>query len=412
MQAFKSHFLIVCFFLISAFGFSQTKEELRKQRQKYQYEIKKLNQLLSAEVRKEQNALEDLKDLNKKIELRNKLIEAIQKETRALTREISKNTDSLKILNKNLTNLKKEYGNMIYKSYKSKSQQSRLMFLLSSDNFYQAYKRIQYMKQYANYREKQGQEIVVQKGIVQKLNDSLNNQKQIKNVLLLSEKKEISTIETDKKQQETLLSKIKKKEKQYKKEIQNNIKEEKRIADKIDAIIRAEIEEANRLARAKNKSTSTTTTNKNEFILSPEAKALANRFEQNQGKLPWPIDQGLIVRKYGVQPHPTFPGITINSTGIHFITSENSNAQAIFNGEVFNVLINSSGRKNVMIRHGNYISSYANLETSYVSKGDKVTTGQQIGRIFTDKVSGKTTLIFSLFKNTTRLNPSSWILSR
>ena len=297
MQAFKSHFLIVCFFLISAFGFSQTKEELRKQRQKYQYEIKKLNQLLSAEVRKEQNALEDLKDLNKKIELRNKLIEAIQKETRALTREISKNTDSLKILNKNLTNLKKEYGNMIYKSYKSKSQQSRLMFLLSSDNFYQAYKRIQYMKQYANYREKQGQEIVVQKGIVQKLNDSLNNQKQIKNVLLLSEKKEISTIETDKKQQETLLSKIKKKEKQYKKEIQNNIKEEKRIADKIDAIIRAEIEEANRLARAKNKSTSTTTTNKNEFILSPEAKALANRFEQNQGKLPWPIDQGLIVRK-------------------------------------------------------------------------------------------------------------------
>ena len=403
------------FFLLFAFtisSFSQTKEELRRQRQKYQAEIKKLNKLLFAEEKKEQNALEDLKDLNQKIELRNKLINAIQQEANALTREISKNTDSLKALNKNLKVLKEDYSKMIYKSYKSKSQQSRLMFLLSSDNFYQAYKRIQYMKQYANYREKQGQEIIKQAQVVEQLNDSLKKQKEIKNVLLLSEREQKTTIELDKKQQESLLSSIKKKEKQFKKQIQNNINEEKRIAKKIDDLIKEEIRKANLLATKNVKGTPKNTTKKNEFILSPEAKALANRFEQNKGNLPWPLEEGLIVRRYGVQPHPTFPGITIKSTGIHFITASENNAEAIFNGEVLNILVNSRGTKNIMIRHGNYISSYANIETSFVKKGDKVITGQQIGKIFTDKVSGKTTLIYSLFKNTTRLNPSSWILKR
>jgi len=403
------------FFLLFAFtisSFSQTKEELRRQRQKYQAEIKKLNKLLFAEEKKEQNALEDLKDLNQKIELRNKLINAIQQEANALSREISKNTDSLKALNKNLKVLKEDYSKMIYKSYKSKSQQSRLMFLLSSDNFYQAYKRIQYMKQYANYREKQGQEIIKQAQVVEQLNDSLKKQKEIKNVLLLSEREQKTTIELDKKQQESLLSSIKKKEKQFKKQIQKSINEEKRIAKKIDDLIKEEIRKANLLATKNVKGKPKTTTKKNEFILSPEAKALANRFEQNKGNLPWPLEEGLIVRRYGVQPHPTFPGITIKSTGIHFITASENNAEAIFNGEVLNILVNSRGTKNIMIRHGNYISSYANIETSFVKKGDKVTTGQQIGKIFTDKVSGKTTLIFSLFKNTTRLNPSSWILKR
>ena len=405
--------LLFLLFTFSISSFSQTKEELRRQRKKYQAEIKKLNKLLFAEEKKEQNALEDLKDLNQKIELRNKLINAIQQEANALTREISKNSDSLQALNKNLKVLKEDYSKMIYKSYKSKSQQSRLMFLLSSDNFYQAYKRIQYMKQYANYREKQGEEIIKQAQVVEQLNDSLKKQKKIKNVLLLSERDQKATIELDKKQQESLLSSIKKKEKQFKKQIQNSIKEEKRIAKKIDDLIKEEIRKANLLAAKNTKGTpSKTTTKKNEFILSPEAKALANRFEQNKGKLPWPLEEGLIVRRYGVQPHPTFPGITIKSTGIHFVTASNNNAEAIFNGEVLNILVNSRGTKNIMIRHGNYISSYANIETSFVKKGDKVTTGQQIGKIFTDKVSGKTTLIFSLFKNTTRLNPSSWILKR
>lgn len=139
---------------------------------------------------------------------------------------------------------------------------------------------------------------------------------------------------------------------------------------------------------------------------------MATKFELNKGKLPWPVSEGIVVRKFGKQPHPSFPGITVNGTGLHIVTKQGQDAQAIFNGSVLNVLVSADGRKNVLIQHGNYISSYNNLEKTYVKKGDTVVTGQKIGQIFTDKVSKKTKLIFVLFKNTTRLNPSSWILRR
>ena len=153
-------------------------------------------------------------------------------------------------------------------------------------------------------------------------------------------------------------------------------------------------------------------TKKNEFILSPEAKALATKFEFNKGKLPWPVKEGIVVRRFGKQSHPAFPGITINGTGLHIVTNKGANAEAIFNGEVLNILLVSGGTKNVLIRHGNYVTSYNNLENSFVKKGDKIITGQKIGKIFTDKLSNKTKLIFVLFKNTTRLNPASWMLKR
>lgn len=401
------HIVFFCCFLISFSIASQTKSELEKQRKQYKKEINQLNKLLFSEQKKEENALEELQDLNKKIKLRAQLLSTIESETKVLSKRINANENTLGKLKKNLANLKQDYADMIYKSYKSKSQQSRLMFLLSSQNFYQAYKRLEYMKQYAKFRKKQGEEIVLQAKVVEKVIDSLNLQKIEKDSLLVFEQEQKKSIELDKKTKEGLLAKIKKKEKKYKRDLRRKISAEKKVAARIDKLIREEIARANRKIKNKPK-----TARKNEFILSPEAKALASNFEANKGKLPWPIQQGLITRRFGVQPHPTFPGITVNSTGLHFATANNSNAEAIFDGEVLNILVGNEGKKNVMIRHGNYISSYNNLETTYVKKGDKITTGQNIGKIYTNKVSKKTILIFSLYKNTTKLNPSSWILRR
>jgi len=236
-------------------------------------------------------------------------------------------------------------------------------------------------------------------------------QKQVKDTLILAEKYQKEKIELDKNNKEKLISIIKKKERKYKREIQNKIKAERKVAKKIDKIIRDEIEKANRIALAKlNKKPKAA--NNNEFVLSPEAKALAVKFELNKGKLPWPIDQGLITRKFGNQPHPTFPGIIINGTGLHMVTQKGKSAAAIFNGKILNILVTSEGRKNVLIQHGNYITSYNNLDKLYVKKGDNVVTGENIGQIFTDKVSGKTTLIFALYKNRTKLDPAAWILKR
>lgn len=409
----QKHFYISVFFiLIAAFSVSaQTRKQLEAQRKKLNLEMKQVNSLLFKEQKKEKNALDDLKDINKKINVRSKLIATINSEAKVLSKEISLNKSKIQKLDKQLSELKKDYADMILKSYKSKSQQSRTMFLLSSKNFYQAYKRLEYMKQYTKFRKKQGEEITIQANVIQQLNDSLLYQKRVKDTLIQSEKQQKEEIEADKKKQENLISTIKKRENKYKRDLKKKVREEKRITAQIDKLIKAEIARANRIAKAKLKSKAKNT-KKNEFLLSPEAKALAAKFELNKGKLPWPVDEGLVVRRFGKQPHPTFPGITINGTGLHIVTKRGNNAKAIFAGKVLNVLVSSEGRKNVLIQHGNYISSYNNLEVTYVKKGDAIKTGQSLGQIFTDKVSKKTKLIFVLFKNTTRLNPSSWILRR
>jgi septal ring factor EnvC (AmiA/AmiB activator) len=411
VKSIKIYLPILIFFLSVFSVFGQTRKQLELQRKKLNKEIKQVNRLLFNEKKKGKNALEALKDINKKIEVRSELISTINAEASILSTEISVNEAKLKKLNDKLTELKRDYADMIFKSYKSKSKQSRAMFLLSSQNFYQAYKRLEYMKQYTSFRKNQGAEIVKSTDFVKKMNDSLFLQKNLKDTLILFQEQQKKQIEADKSSQEKLITSIKKKEGKYKRELQKKVKEEKRVVAKIDKIIREEIARANRIAAEKLKlKDNSKSVKKNEFILTPEAKALAVNFELNKGKLPWPVTEGIVVRKFGKQPHPSFPGITINGTGLHIVTKQGRDAKSIFNGKVLNVLVNSEGRRNVLVQHGNYISSYNNLENIYVKKGDDLKTGEKIGQIFTDKVSKKTKLVFVLFKNTTRLNPSSWIL--
>ena len=399
-------YILHTFFIFSILScFSQTKAELQKQQKRLNKEMQQINKLLFNEEKKEKNALEQLHYINEKISVRNNLITVMRAESKLLQKELVKSEKKIQTLEKKLTDLKKNYASMIYKSYKSKSQQSRLMFVLSSDNFYQAYKRVAYMKQYAAFRKKQGNDIIRQTKIATALKDSLVVLKREKDLLVTYEEREKQKIEEDQKEKKLLIIKIKQKESSYKSQLQKKIKEERKITAKIDKIIREEIAKAN---RKKNENS----TNKRTFILSPEAKALANSFEKNKGKLPWPIKEGIITRRFGPQRHPLYSGITINGTGLHFATSKESIASAIFNGTILNILVNAEGVKNILVQHGNYISSYNNLETIYVTKGQKITTGQALGKIFTDKISGKTTLIFVLYKNTTRLNPASWILKR
>ena len=404
-QRFYIPFLI---FLLSTVCISgQTRKQLETQRKKLNLKIKKVNKLLFEAKNDQKNALVDLSALNQKIGVREKLIETIHLEVKLLSAEIVANENKIAKLNTRLSALKEDYASMIFKSYKSKSQQSRTMFLLSSRNFRQAYKRLEYMKQYASFRKKQGEEIMIQNDLVKQFIVSLNLQKQEKDTLILSENEQKNKIEQDKKNQEKLVSEIKKKEKKYKSELRKSIREEKKIAQKIDKLIRAAIARANRKTRV-----SSNKTKKNEFILSPEAKALAARFELNKGKLPWPLRESLVIRRFGKQPHPTFSGITINSSGLHLATKKGAYASAIFGGTVLAIQLTTERKKNVLVQHGNYITAYNNLENSLVKMGDTVTIGQELGKVYTDKVTGKTTLIFLLFKNTTRLNPASWMLKR
>jgi len=405
MKISKLFFLL--FFSISFFNIgelqAQTRKELETTRKKLKQEIVKVNKLLFAAKKKGKNALDDLKDINQKIATRTDYIASINKETSLLSIEINQNGKEIDKLTNRLQALKKDYAEMIFKSYKSKSKQSQLLFLMSSDNFQQAYKRVQYMKQYTAFRKKQGEEIVVQTDLIRKLNDSLLYKKEVKDTLIKVEEIEKKEIETDKKSQQKLISQIKRQERKYTRDIKAKQREERKIAAKIDKIIKDAIARSN-VKKGNTKATG--------FALTPEAKALALRFEQNKGKLPWPVKNGLVVRRFGTQSHPTLRGITITSSGLHIATDKGTVAQSVFQGKVLAVQLLTGGKKAVLIQHGNYITTYNNLETLSVKKGDTISTGQVLGKIFTNKVTGKTTLIFVLHKETQRQNPSSWILKR
>lgn len=388
------------FFLIGMSSYGQSRKQLENRRKKIKKEIKQMNSLLFNTKKKKDNALDDLKDLNQKISARERLIETIDLEAQELASEIKNNEKEIKKNNKELKTLKKDYSEMVVKTYKSKSQQSKTMFLLSSKNFYQAYKRLKYMQQYSDFRKKQGEEIIGKIELIEKLNDSLSKRKKAKESLLADEKDQKEAIEKDKKSQEGLVTKIKRQERKYKRSLQNKLKEEKRITARIDKLIRAAIARANKNKKGAKKSSG--------FVLDAAEKKLLANFEQNKGSLPWPVN-GIITRKFGVQPHPTFPGIKINSPGLHIVTKAKTNAKSIFNGKVLTIQANNDGKKSVLIQHGNYISAYNNLESVSVKKGDVIKTGDTVGKVFTDKVSGKTRLGFILYKNLTRLNPQHWI---
>jgi len=360
-----------------------------------------INALLSNNERKEKNLVNDVRDLSTKIKKHDELIGAITLESEALSNEIYANKKDISVLEKELKSLKKDYAAMIVKSYKSKSQQSRLMFLLSSDNFNQGYKRFQYMKQYTAFRKKQGEEISVKTTKLIRLNDTLKDKNKDKKLLIKDKKSIQHKIENQKKQREVLISKVQKKEDKYRKQIRGFEKKQAQITAQIDKIIRDAIKKSNKGSAKGSKNTG--------FKLTPENQKLASQFIANKGKLPWPVEKGYLTMRYGTQPHPVVKSTTINSNGVRIATGKGGKARAVFKGSVLEILVMSGNRKAVLVQHGNYISTYKNLATVSVKKGDKLATKQAIGTVHTDKVSGKTILWFVLLKELKTVNPAHWI---
>jgi septal ring factor EnvC (AmiA/AmiB activator) len=377
------------------------REVLEARRIQLQKDKVYINALLSNVKKKEKNVLVELYDLDRKIKTSDELIDVISKESKELGNEIYLNQLEINQNKRDLEALKKDYAAMIYKSYKSKSQNSRIMFLLSSQNFFQAYKRFQYMKQYTSFRKTQGEQIQQKTVELQEMAETLKGKKELKQQLLDQKKEEQQAIENKKQQRQSLLSQVQEKENKYKKQIKQFLKEEKRIDKQIEKIIKDAIAASNTKSNTKSKSTS--------FALTAEAKELASQFVANKGKLPWPVEKGYVTMYYGKQPHPIVKTATIQSNGVRIVTDKGSKARAVFNGTVLAVQVTTGNKKAVLIQHGNYITVYKNLENVFVNKGDKVKTKQEIGTIFTDKVTGKTIIAFILSKNTTTEDPKSWI---
>jgi murein hydrolase activator len=398
---------IICLLLLStSLSWGQEEDRQRKleaEKERLQQEIKVQEQLLQYEKTKEKSAVGVVIQQETKINLQQKLINVTAKQAKVLANSMYINQVNVNNLKKDLVALKEDYAKMVVKSYKSRSEQSRAMFLLSSENFLQAYKRAQYMKQYTSYRKTQGEEIKTKTIELETFNNKLFVQKKQKAKLISESEKQKQELVKQKREQQVLVNSIKKDKNKIIAEIKSKQKESKAIERQIDRLIRESIASANKKAG--------NTTNTTTFVLTPEAKALAVDFKSNRGSLPWPVEKGLLTKKFGRQPHPLEPSIMIESSGIEISSERGAKARSVFGGEVSEVQTAGNGTATIMVRHGDYTTTYSNIGKVFVKKGDKVSLKQSLGEIYFNPITGKAILKFLIFQNTTKLNPQSWIVN-
>jgi len=400
------NFLMLLGFLLgSACAFSQNtkQEELEARRQELRLEIQKINQLRIENKSKEKSQLTLIQDFQHKIKVLDNLIKVTNQQANFLTLDINRNQRKITELRDELKILKGDYAEMMVKSYKSKNQQSKIMFLLSADDFKQAYKRLQYMKQYTDHQKQQGETIKVKSTELQATNTDLLKQQETKKKLIAENREVQKTLESERKGHEELMKSIKKNLTMYAAQIKQKQQEADRIDAEIDRIIKEAIAKSNKKAGVTNAKSASN------FALTAEEKVLAASFMANKGKLPWPVEKGYVTLGYGTQPHPLDKSLTIKSNGVRIATEKGSKVRAVFDGEVSSVLKMKNVNPIVMIRHGDYLTLYKNLSHVYVKEGDKVTTKQVIGEVFTNPSNGETILSFSISKGIATENPASWI---
>lgn len=387
---------------LAVFGQSNEQKKLEKQRENLQKEIKEINRILLSNKKKERNVLEEIEDINRSIEVRENLIRLTNRQANLLQRDISKSSDSIVQLRKDLALLKDDYAEMIRKSYTSKSQQNRLLFLLSSNNFYQAFKRLEYMKQYTQYRKKQGEAIVEKQALLTHKLADLGKQKTAKEALITLNNSQKKLLLSQKSEQSTNLKSIRKNKRKYTAQINEKKKQTQALDKQIERLIKEAIAAANKKSAPSKKSSGS-------FVLTPEANRIASNFTANKGRLIWPVSKGIVKRGFGIYSDPVYPEIKHQNNGVIIATDKNTEARAIFDGEVVAILRVPGGNLGVQVRHGNYISTYYNLNKIYVQKGDVVKEKEALGVISTSGTSGRTQLKFYLYQNTKKLNPQEWI---
>lgn len=396
----KIIFLLLILVGSTLYAQSNKKKQLESRRQELRREIQKINALRAENKTKEKSQLSLIEDFNYKISVLNNLIKVTNQQANLLTREINNNQKQINNLRDELKLLKEDYAAMIVKSYKSKNQQSKIMFLLSSNDFKQAYKRLQYMKQYTAHQKEQGETIKAKTEQLQQVNQDLLVQKAEKEKLIFENRKTQKTLEKERTQHKTIMASIKKNLSKYTAQIKAKQREAARIDREIERIIRSAISKSNKKANVSNSAS---------FALTPAEKTLASNFVSNKGKLPWPVEKGFVKVRYGTQRSPVDPSLTIKSNGVRITTEKGAKARAVFNGVVTRVVFIKNANPIVMVRHGNYITAYKNLSKVYVKEGDKLKTKQEIGEVFTSPTTGETVLNFIVFKDLQTQNPANWI---
>jgi septal ring factor EnvC (AmiA/AmiB activator) len=386
---------LLCLFVFSIFSFTvaaqKTKSQLQKEKQQNLEKIKEVEKIIDETSTKKTNTIGELNALNERIREQEKLVKSIKGEVNILDSEIGENNDIIGALEVDLKKLKKEYASMFYAAQKANNSTTRLTFLFSSNSFDQLIMRLRYMKQYGETRKLQAEQITkVQEELSGQVKE-IKVRREEKSRLLNDEVAATNNLTKLKQKQNSLVRNLERQEKKLRKDLEETKKAVARLDKLIDDLIK---EEMARAARA----------NKGETV------ALSNSFEENKAKFMWPVSSGFVSKKFGRQNHPVLKGIVEQNNGVNIQTQQNEKVKSIFDGEVRRVAFIQGLGSTVIIKHGEYLTVYAGLKEVFVRSGQKVTTNQEIGKVFSNN-EGVSELRFQIFKNTTALDPQGWLKS-
>jgi len=405
--------LFLLIFLFATNIYSQNKKLLQEKKEQIERDIKYTNKLLEKTKNNKEKSLNYLRVLNNQVTSREQLIQMLNEEIDIIEKQINKNKlqiienqNNIKEQEGNLKKLEDEYAKMLYYTYRSMYSYDIWSFVFSSSSFNQAYKRIKYLKQYSDNRKNQAQIILDTKNEysisiskLEKQKIKLKKVKENKHLLIESKKVEVSDLEDKQRDKKVLIKKLKKSENHFKKELQK----QQYIAKELDTQIRRIIEEEIKKEREKKKIKG--------YALTPETKKLSDNFLENKGLLPWPLDKGVIIKRFGKQKHEIFKDVETQNNGIDIATDPGEKVRSIFDGKVARIFLIKGQGKVVLINHGEYFSVYSGLSELNVEMGEKVYSKQQIGIIRTNQDQQKTHLHFEIWKNYEKQNPAHWLYS-
>lgn len=387
--------LLSFFLLFTVTVAAQSINEVRKQKEKAEKEITYLNGLLNTTAKDKSISSGKLNILQEKISQSKKLLNSLNQEVEYLQSNISLNEKRIAELEAERKSMLDLYAKLVYGSWKKRDKANKLMFIFSSADFNQAYNRFKYFQQIQEYSGRQLE-------LIRQVNDSLNLKNQNLNSLVNQKNSVLNTIgakkqelESEKTKENQYISELQKKEKELKKKLQNEMQRRQRLANELNRLIASQVK----------KSGSSSST---EYKLTPEEKLVSDDFVKNKGKLPWPVVQGFISRKFGLNTDPIHQKVQMPSDGIDIMTSKNMEVRAVFRGVVSDIYYSPDWNNLVILRHGSYLTIYANIVDISVKKGDKVETKDIIGKVGNDS-EGESVLIFQLWKDKEKQNPELWL---
>ena len=397
---------------------TQKIKELENQRNELQQQIAESETLLRSTKKDVKSQLDNLALINGQIADRKKYINAIERDVKSLNNEINALQRQLKTLQRDLKDKKDKYESSVQYMYRNKSIHEKLLFIFSADNLSQTYRRMRYVREYANYQRLQAIEIERKQKQVNVKKAELETTREAKEKLLEEGEAEKKKLEKQEKEKQGILNGLKRKQRGIQSEINKKRRSADRLNAQIDRLIEQEIEKARKRAEEEARKAGKKVGEKSagkqpvqkgtvdKFRMNSEDRQLSGTFESNKGRLPMPITGPyVIVGRYG--QYAVTKNVRLDNKGIDIRGKEGAKARAVFDGEV-SAIFKYNGLSNVLVRHGNYISVYCNLSSVSVAKGSKVKAREEIGVIQKD-ASGNAVLHFQLRKETTKLNPELWL---